>query len=248
MLTQLAAISLVALLLVVVPVMSFLTARKLKRQQVPRLDLYVSAAFSQWLLAVVGVAVVLISGLDLSALGFRFIPLGTLAPWVLLLVVVALAAVGLELVLGRFGWWPQESELVLLLIPETPREKLWAVFGLAPTAALCEEFLYRGFLLAQFSQWIEHGPWAWILSSVAFGLAHVYQGLAGAARAILLGALLAYPVMQLGSLWPSIAAHLVIDAVAFGWLGPAFVRRTRAEAAGAKEPGAADEGGENPLG
>jgi membrane protease YdiL (CAAX protease family) len=36
---------------------------------------------------------------------------------------------------------------------------------------------------------------------------------------------LAVPVIRTGSLWPSIAAHFLIDAVALAWLGPRFLAR-----------------------
>jgi membrane protease YdiL (CAAX protease family) len=102
---------------------------------------------------------------------------------------------------------------------------LWCIFILAPTAALCEEYLYRGLLFSQLSGWFHSVSWSWVISSVIFGLAHVYQGLSGVVRAAVLGALLAYPVVRLGSLYPSMAAHLLIDAVALAWLGPALLRR-----------------------
>jgi CAAX protease family protein len=114
--------------------------------------------------------------------------------------------------------------VVRLLMPENTREKLWALFGLAPTAGLCEEFLYRGFLLAEASGWFHSAVVGVLVSSAAFGLAHLYQGANGAFRAALLGALLAYPVVRVGSLYPSITAHFLIDAAALLWLGPKFVK------------------------
>jgi membrane protease YdiL (CAAX protease family) len=39
-------------------------------------------------------------------------------------------------------------------------------------------------------------------------------------RAGMLGALLAYPVVRFGSLYPAMLAHWMIDAVALVWLGP----------------------------
>ncbi|MEJ2009725.1 MAG: CPBP family intramembrane metalloprotease [Acidobacteriota bacterium] len=108
---------------------------------------------------------------------------------------------------------------------ETGREKLWAVLAMAPTAGLCEEFLYRGFLLAEATAWFHSVAWGVVVSSAAFGFAHSYQGLNGMVRAGLLGALLAWPVVHTGSLYPSMAAHFAIDAVALLWLGPKFVRQ-----------------------
>ena len=43
-------------------------------------------------------------------------------------------------------------------------------------------------------------------------------------RAAVLGALLAYPVVRLGSICPSVAAHFLIDAIALVWLGPKMLR------------------------
>jgi membrane protease YdiL (CAAX protease family) len=44
-------------------------------------------------------------------------------------------------------------------------------------------------------------------------------------RAAVLGALLTVPLVRTGSLYPSIAAHFLIDAVALVWLGPKFMKR-----------------------
>jgi uncharacterized protein len=119
-----------------------------------------------------------------------------------------------------------------LLLPANRAEKLWAVLFVAPTAALCEEFLYRGYLMAQLSRWFHSVPWAWGVSSAAFGLAHVYQRANGMLRAALLGALLAYPVVHLGSIYPSMAAHFLIDALALAWLGPRMLGNKAGESPG----------------
>lgn len=214
-----------ALLLVAgVPALSLLTARARDLRAVPRLDLYLSALLSQWLLAALGVIVVITSSAGFSATGFRAVSPSAFLLWTLWVAGTALAGLGLLMFLERFGWWPPEAPLVRLLIPESLQEKLWAALMVAPTAAFCEEFLYRGYLLFQLSQWFHSMPWAWAGSSAAFGLAHGYQGFAGMLRAGALGALLAYPVVRLGTLYPSMAAHFLIDAVALAWLGPKFLK------------------------
>lgn len=225
MLTKAVEIFFVLLLAAGVPALSFATVRRSRLRLIPRLALYFSAVFSQWILAAIGLAVVLVAGPNIPALGFRGVPATVALEWTLLLAALSLAALGIILLLERFDWWPQESELVHLLVPATRVEKIWAVFVVAPTAALCEEFLYRGYLLAVLSQWFHATAWGWALSSAAFGLAHLYQGLNGAVRAALLGALLAWPVVRCGSLYPSMAAHFLIDALALAWLGPRFLKR-----------------------
>lgn len=206
------------LLIVGVPVLSYLTVRDRQIHDLPRRVLYLSAVVSQWLLAAAGAVVLWMTSMGLGF--FRAVPAGALIRWTLFLASVSLAGLVILLLLERRGWWPPEADLVYLLLPSNRREKVWAVLLVAPTAALCEEFLYRGYLMAQLSQWFHSVPWAWGVSSVAFGLAHIYQRTNGMVRASLLGALLAYPVVRLGNLYPSIAAHFLIDALALAWLGP----------------------------
>ena len=206
------------LLIVGAPVLSFTTARNPNIRLVPRRVLYLSAVISQWLLAAAYVAVFRLTSMD--PVFFRAVSASAFIRWTLLLASVSLAGLLILLVLERRGWWPPESDLVYLLLPSTRTEKLWAVLFVAPTAALCEEFLYRGYLMSQLSQWFHSVPWAWGVSSAAFGLAHTYQRINGMLRAALLGALLAYPVVRLGNIYPSMAAHFLIDALALAWLGP----------------------------
>jgi membrane protease YdiL (CAAX protease family) len=207
-----------------VPVLSLSTARDRQVRQMPRLALYFSAAISQWVLAGLGLLIFFLSSLSVLSVGFRKLAPATALTWACALVALSVAGIHLSLFLEVHGWWPPEAELVHLLIPRTRQEKFWSVLLLAPTAALCEEFLYRGFLLAQLALWLRSGAWAWAASSLAFGLAHVYQGWNGMVRASLLGALLAYPVIHLGSLYPSMLAHGLIDALALAWLGPKFLQ------------------------
>jgi membrane protease YdiL (CAAX protease family) len=225
MLSQFAKILLLFLLLVVVPLLSHTTARADRIRLVPRLSLYFSAVLSQWLLAGLGLLVAFWTSPGLLATLFRSISPRLMLLWAGALSAGVSGALGLVLVLERRGWWPAESDLVYLLIPKSRREKIWSVLILAPTAAFCEEFLYRGCLLSLLGDWFHSLPWCWGVSSVAFGLAHVYQGWSGMFRAAVLGALLAYPVVRLGSLYPSMLAHGLIDALALAWLGPSLLRR-----------------------
>jgi membrane protease YdiL (CAAX protease family) len=227
MFQDLAASFLVVLLVVGVPVLAWQTAHNQEIRTLPRTALYFSAALSEWILAALAVGVVLVAGPRFRDLGFRALPLKTFFSWAAILAALTIALLALLLFFERRGWWPEESPLVHLLIPATGREKLWAVLMVAPTAALCEELIYRGYLLAQLTRWSHSEIFAWATSSVAFGLTHVYQKWTGMLRAGALGALLAYPVVRYGSLYPSIAAHFLIDAAALAWLGPKFLKETK---------------------
>jgi membrane protease YdiL (CAAX protease family) len=205
------------------PALSIWTVRGEDLLALPRKTLYFSAALSQWLLTAVTFVIALITPAGFA--GFHTIGPGAFARWLILLLAISLGGLGAVLMLEAKRWWPEESKWVYALIPRTKREKLWALALLAPTAAFCEEFVYRGYLLFQLSNYLHSAAWAWIISSLGFGMAHAYQKPSGVARATLLGALLAWPVVRLGSIFPSMAAHFLIDAVALIWLGPLSLKR-----------------------
>jgi CAAX protease family protein len=215
----------VIVLVFIVPSLSYKTSKKLELLAIPRLNLYLSAAFSQWLLTSLGVLLVFATALTFAEAGISAVSALPFLYWTAALSGISLASLGLVVFLEHRGWLPREPDLVRALIPETSKEKLWAVLVIAPTAGLCEEFLYRGILLALLSQWLPSVVWAVAVSSIAFGFAHVYQGASGIIRAALLGALLSVPVVRMGTILPSVAAHFLIDAVALTWLGPRMFRK-----------------------
>jgi membrane protease YdiL (CAAX protease family) len=80
------------------------------------------------------------------------------------------------------------------------------------TAGVCEEIVYRGFMIAYFMTALDVSFWiAAALSSVAFGLAHAYQGPSGILRTGLVGALFALLYGLTGALWAPIAVHVLMD-------------------------------------
>ena len=108
------------------------------------------------------------------------------------------------------------------LLPHTPAERrlFWLV---SVTAGICEETLYRGFLTWYIAGWT--GPWPAIgLSSLIFGLGHIYLGPKQVPRTFLVGLVLALLAYFSGSLWPSIVLHAAIDWNA-GELGYALLKK-----------------------
>jgi uncharacterized protein len=101
---------------------------------------------------------------------------------------------------------------VAALLPRTPTERHWFAL-LAVTAGICEEVLYRGFGLAAL-RWAtpDLGKTALILlSSAAFGLAHLYQGRLGVTLTGVLGAYFAWITIATGSLIPAVLLHVLLD-------------------------------------
>lgn len=99
---------------------------------------------------------------------------------------------------------------VSLMLPHT-REELGLFYRLSFTAGVCEEFLYRGYLIWYFAAWLGPIPAA-IVASVIFGLGHSYQGVRGIVATALVGAIFATLYLVSGSLLVPILAHVLLDA------------------------------------
>ncbi len=95
------------------------------------------------------------------------------------------------------------------LMPHTPREYRLFQF-VAITAGICEEVLYRGFVLWYFTVWTALVPAA-IISSVLFGLAHTYIGIPHVIRTMIVGGVFVLLVIGTGSIWPAVVLHAAID-------------------------------------
>lgn len=95
------------------------------------------------------------------------------------------------------------------LLPRTPGEMRWFL-GVSLTAGVCEELLFRGFLLWYLSELVATGA-AVVLASLLFGMAHAYQGTRGILQTGGVGLVLAGVVLLTGSVWVSIAIHAFID-------------------------------------
>jgi membrane protease YdiL (CAAX protease family) len=98
------------------------------------------------------------------------------------------------------------------LLPRSRREHLW--FGIAAVCAgICEEFLYRGFIL----HYLHVFPWklnlgtSLIISCVIFGVVHLYQGFSGILQTILLALGLSILFLSTRSLMLPIVLHVLID-------------------------------------
>ncbi|NJD09280.1 MAG: CPBP family intramembrane metalloprotease [Gemmatimonadetes bacterium] len=208
------------LLLVPLPAALVIQARLLGDPAgLPRLSIYASSGATQLFLAAVAVFAALAGGFRPYALGLA-VPVGwgTQLAWAA--GVTALATV-LNLVSERLGI--RESALLFHLLPRTRTEK-GAFVALSLTAGVCEEIVFRGFLITAVTAASGSLALALLISSLAFGVVHAYQEPSGVARATLLGLVLAAPFVLTGSLAASMLAHATIDLVGGFWLGPRLLR------------------------
>jgi membrane protease YdiL (CAAX protease family) len=100
----------------------------------------------------------------------------------------------------------------LALLPRTREERLTFAM-LAVTAGICEEVVFRGFGFA-YVRFLWPGVtdgWLIVITSVVFGLAHLYQGPRGVLLTGLAGAVFASMTVETGSLLPAIAVHAMVD-------------------------------------
>ncbi len=198
--------TLVALLLVM-PGMALVQARALQGVHIPRLSAYASSAVTMALLAgwctVVG-----IHRWGAAAVGFVALPLGPLSAWALVVTVAGLVVMlGFRMVGGALG--VQESGTLRELLPRTRGERL-AFAGLSLMAGLGEEIVFRGYALNVLGG-LAGLVTAGVVTSVAFGVLHAYQGLWGVVRTTLLGGVLAWAFVACGSVWPLAIAHAALD-------------------------------------
>lgn len=97
------------------------------------------------------------------------------------------------------------------LIPVTTAERLWWV-AVALSAGICEEVVFRGWLLAALhGQAGVNGTALIATAAVLFGLAHAYQGVTGMLLTALAGALFCGLYVATGSLLVPILLHCLVD-------------------------------------
>lgn len=204
-----------ALLLVGLPFSSRALRRRLREAPVGRMELYQSAAWSHLLLLVPTLSIDLVGDRAGVRLLLKTLPLPTFLLWTL--GAVAACVLAWVVMLFETKAHPRDSDKdVVSLLPRTRKESA-AFFGVSLTAGFTEEYLLRGFCLGLLALLTGSAVLAVVVTTLSFGLAHLYQGPSGAARATALGAVLAIPVVVTGSLVPSMIAHAAMDIISGRW-------------------------------
>jgi uncharacterized protein len=108
---------------------------------------------------------------------------------------------------------PKSQENISFLMPHTLIDKtLWIMMSLA--AAICEEAGFRGFVLTKLNFWVKRWWLTALISSIFFGLGHLYQGLSGLILTGIYGFLFCLLFIWRKSLFPGIVAHSLQDIAA----------------------------------
>jgi len=205
-------------LLVLMPIWSIWDYQRLeasvqKGQPGARISAYRKTLVMEWALVALILVIWGTSGRPLPELGVTF----ALADWWWLGGLLTLA--GLIFIIVQLISVCRDSEKLdevrdqlkslRPMLPENDRETRW-FNALSVTAGICEEVVYRGFLIAYFTTFVGLIPAA-ILSSFVFGLGHAYQGWRGIVKTGMIGLVMAGLYLLTGSLWAPIVLHIVID-------------------------------------
>lgn len=206
-------------LLVPLPVAMVLQARQLERMEpIPRAAAYTSTIISLWTLLLATLLVARLSGVQAAEIGLRGAPLA-----VILVGSAVLTAAAAGLLFLFRAWGVREGKTVRWLMPVTPAERKHFIL-VSISAGVCEEIVFRGFLLHVLATAGAGTLVAVTVSSSAFGVLHAYQHPVGALRAAVLGALLAVPPVLGYGLLPSIIAHSALDVLSGLWLSRYLLR------------------------
>ena len=189
--------------------------RRASEEAVPRvrLGLYRQAIALQWTLAAVLLALWASQGRAWSALGL--VPRATPAP---LIVAAALGVLVLVVLVQRRRALASAAALAGIrkrmwslerMLPHTRHELRWFLL-LSATAGVCEELLYRGFLIWYLGHWL--GPYAGgLAAAIVFGAGHSYQGGRGMLTTALVGVVLGAVYLATGSIYSCMLIHALTD-------------------------------------
>lgn len=210
---------LIFLLLVVQPLSGWINFRRYVRrakagEAIDRPKLYLHTQIVEWLFLATLLAGWFYLQRPISELGF--VAPGGHGFW-LVACLVAGASVALSLSTRSVQRLGQDARVrhrasfgdLGYFLPQDDRD-LRSFYGVSVTAGIVEEIVFRGFVLWYLS--LVMPLWAAVLvSSIAFGFGHSYQGPGGMLRTGLVGLVLGTFYVVSGSIWLPIVAHVLLD-------------------------------------
>lgn len=209
----------VFIIAIVYPIAGFFGFRRLLRraaagEPVKRLELYRNTLISHWTLFFIFAAIWVATARPWSYIGLELDPnlwAGVGAALTLLGIVTLVKQLRqvqnatqdeIDSISKRFG-------KLSIIIPHNGNE-LVRFYGLAVTAGIVEEILWRGFMIWYLNQFMPLWAAA-LISTIGFALAHAYQGLANLPQITAVSAALAALYLLSGTIWLPIILHAAVD-------------------------------------
>lgn len=169
--------------------------------------LTVTVAF-QWGIFLVNYLAAAFEGTGLKGIGIGKLRLVHLFWGVAFVLAANLVLSGCAWLFEQIGM-PANGELGFLIPESLGGKLLWVVVSF--TAGFCEEAAFRGYLMTRLRLLWKAENWLWptLVSSLVFGLCHVYQGFSNVVLITLFGIMFALLYIRTGSIWPGIIAHFL---------------------------------------
>ena len=212
---------LTAIIIVILPLWGVVDNRRFQRKAAEgapdvRVNYYRQILAFEWVMAGIFLAVWLAKGRGLASLGLGLQAGAWFWPGVGLTLVALGGLIGQAVLAMRspekLGEFREQFADLESLLPHDRREMWWWRL-ISVTAGICEEVVYRGFLIAVLAAAMN--TWAAVLvAAFIFGLNHAYQGPKGILKTGLVGLALGGLFVLTGSLWAPMLVHAVMDLLA----------------------------------
>lgn len=211
---------LVAFLVAVFPIWDRRETRRLKTSADPRVrvrsyqkTIAWQIAASAMLLATVPLRALFTSPVRPRDLGIDLRPARAL-PFLLAM----LAGAALPVLIGRMKGpkqpgLPKPLEAISFILPRGRTERAWFA-AMCVTVGVCEEIIFRGFLVRFLAEGppVALGIWGGLaVAAVIFGIDHGYQGLFGIVATAILALVFTALFMITGTLWIPMLVHALLD-------------------------------------
>lgn len=177
-----------------------------------RLGAYIASFVFLWCAFILVWLIQRVEGQRLHQLGFT-LPVGRDFVAGILFLVIAYPLLGLFAWLLSLAGFAIPELVIKALLPGTTAERVgWVMLSIS--AGVCEETIFRGYLLTKGEQLLRRRWAAVVLSACAFGIGHVYQGIAGVVLVGVYGLMFTWLRYRTGNLWSCIVAHALQDILA----------------------------------
>ncbi|WP_409305007.1 CPBP family intramembrane glutamic endopeptidase [Peribacillus sp. SCS-155] len=191
--------------------------RKLEvtQQERDRIAYFKYVIYSEWTVALLIVAVVAVTSTTFTDIGFS-LPAENSSQSLGIMTGFLVAVFGTMFLMMKLPFYQRyqqkQAEPVSYLFPTGKLDKRFGIMA-AITAGICEEIIYRGFLM----HFLSSSPFhledliLGLTAAAIFGLAHYYQGWKGVLGTALVGFALSRVYVSTGSLLFPILLHIAID-------------------------------------
>lgn len=194
-----------------------------------RVSMYLQTMVMQWCGFVVLMVAWIVLGRSWSDLGFTAASfMGYSAGGAVLLLMIGVFGYQWYAI-RKLDWQKKQTQLeslgdVAYALPRTRQDYVYSNL-VSVTAGMVEEVVYRGFVIWFLSLYMP--VWAAAaVSSIAFGLGHLYQGWSGVLKTGVLGGVFATIYLVTGTIWIPVVLHALLDILQMATVRELHINRS----------------------